>query len=60
MGGVGIDKWLHLLDEIEDWAKYMRCQAVEMFCRKGFIKKLQENNYKQIYVVLGKKIETQH
>tara|TARA_R100001443_G_scaffold95249_1_gene101686 strand:+ start:644 stop:1069 length:426 start_codon:yes stop_codon:yes gene_type:complete len=60
LGGVGLDKWLHLLDEIEEWARYMRCQAVEMFCRKGFLKKLQEKDYKQIYVVLGKKIETKH
>ena len=33
---------------------------VEMFCRAGFLKKLNKNGYDVIYTVLGKELTTLH
>jgi len=38
----------------------MDCEAVEMFCRKGFKKELEGYEYKEIYTVLGKKLTSYH
>ena len=44
----------------EEWAKEMKCEALEMFCRRGFKKELEDYEYKEIYTVLGKKLTSYH
>ena len=60
LGGRGFDDWVDLIETIEEWAKEMGCNSVEMFCRKGFIKKLGSRGYGEIYTVLGKELTTLH
>ena len=60
LGGIEFKKWKHTLKIIEEWARHMDCEAVEMFCRKGFKKELQDYEYKEIYTVLGKKLTSYH
>jgi hypothetical protein len=60
LGGEEIDNWLHSISVIETWAESQDCQAMETFCRKGFIKKLEKHGYEQTYTVLGKELSTIH
>ena len=59
LGGVEFKKWKHTLKTIEEWAIEMKCEAIEMFCRRGFKKEL-DYEYKEIYTVLGKKLTSYH
>ena len=60
LGGQEIDNWLHSISVIEAWAESNDCHAMETFCRKGFIKKLEKHGYEQTYTVLGKELSTIH
>ncbi len=60
LGGKEIDNWLHSITVIEAWAEENGCHAMETFCRKGFIKKLEHYGYEQTYTVLGKELTTIH
>ena len=60
LGGSGIDAWLDYISVIESWAVEKECKAIETFCRKGFIKKLENYGYEQTYVVLGKELSSVH
>ena len=60
LGGEEIDNWLHSISVIEAWAEEKGCHAIETFCRKGFIKKLEKYGYEQTYTVLGKELTTIH
>ena len=60
LGGVGFDEWMHSISVIEAWAEEKGCHAIETFCRKGFIKKLEKYGYEQTYTVLGKELTTIH
>lgn len=60
LGGQEIDNWLHSISVIEAWAEENGCHAMETFCRKGFIKKLEHYGYEQTYTVLGKELTTRH
>tara|TARA_R100001510_G_scaffold3624_2_gene2889 strand:- start:441 stop:869 length:429 start_codon:yes stop_codon:yes gene_type:complete len=60
LGGQEIDNWLHSISVIEAWAEENECHAMETFCRKGFIKKLEHYGYEQTYTVLGKELTTIH
>ena len=60
LGGVEFKKWKHTLSTIEEWAKEMKCEALEMFCRRVFKKELEDYEYKEIYTVLGKKLTSYH
>jgi len=60
LGGEEIDNWLHSITVIEAWAEENECHAMETFCRKGFIKKLEHYGYEQTYTVLGKELTTIH
>lgn len=35
-------KWIHLFDEIQDWARSQGCAAMEIFARKGWAKVLPD------------------
>ena len=52
-GGEDIDEWIHLLSEIEDWAKRQGCRRFEIQGRKGWAKKLP-SDYKTDAVVYAK------
>lgn len=60
LGGIGIDSWIHAISTIEAWAESQGCESMETFCRKGFIKKLENYGYEQTYTVLGKDLSTIH
>lgn len=45
-------EWLHLLSEIEDWARQIGCNKVEMWARKGWARKLPA--YRMTHVLLEK------
>ena len=46
------NQWIHLLDEVEAWAAYEGCTAMEIRARKGWAKRLP--NYRLTHVVLEK------
>ncbi len=60
LGGQEIDNWLHSISVIEALAESNDGHAMETFCRKGFIKKLEKHGYEQTYTVLGKELSTIH
>ncbi len=60
LGGKDLDEWINYIDEIENWAIYNNCKAMETFCRKGFIKKLENFGYEQTYSVVGKELSRKH
>jgi len=60
LGGRGIDSWIHAISTIEAWAEAQGCESMKTFCRKGFIKKLENYGYEQTYTVLGKDLSTIH
>jgi len=60
LGGNGFDDWIDTISSIEAWAESQGCHAIETFCRKGFIKKLEHYGYEQTYTVLGKELTTIH
>ena len=45
-------EWLHLLDEIETWAREIGCGKMEMWARKGWARKLPD--YRMTHVLLEK------
>tara|TARA_R100000664_G_scaffold21567_1_gene30911 strand:+ start:40 stop:465 length:426 start_codon:yes stop_codon:yes gene_type:complete len=60
LGGEDLNEWINHIDKIEDWAIYNDCKAMETFCRKGFIKKLENFGYEQTYSVVGKELSRKH
>lgn len=53
-GGKDMDRWLHYLESIEQWAKSIGCSRSIVYGRKGWVKKLKD--YKQTAVILEKVI----
>lgn len=45
-------EWVHLIDELEDWARTQGCTRLEIWARKGWAKMLQD--YKLSHVLLEK------
>ena len=60
LGGTNFDDWMESIQVIEEWASERNCVSLETFCRKGFLRKLNNYGYKQTYVVLGKDLTTLH
>lgn len=50
--GAEAKKWVHLLSEIEAWARSEGCEKFDMIARKGWAKHLQD--YRMTHVVLEK------
>ncbi len=42
LSGLQLARWVHLLDEIEEWARNNGCELIEMSARKGFAKHLPD------------------
>lgn len=53
-GGIEQHRWLHLLNELEDWARGMGCTEVQVRGRPGWVRRLRTNGYKQRYITVGK------
>jgi hypothetical protein len=52
LGGKNMDRWLHLLSDIEAWAKAQGCETIRAYARKGWARKLRD--YKMSRVILDK------
>jgi hypothetical protein len=53
-GGSGANRWLHLLEGIENYARAEGCDCVRWIGRRGWKRKLPE--YKEIGVVMERKV----
>ena len=54
VGGTDINKWVHLMSTIEDYAKEQGCTDVELQARKGWLKVMPE--YTAERLILTKKL----
>lgn len=52
MVGVDRKKWIHLVENVEQYAKDKGCAGIEMWCRKGWQKELPD--YHMSHVLLEK------
>ena len=52
LGGVGLDKWLHKIDEIMRWGREMGCSCVQVYGRDGWVKALKNYGFKKTHVIL--------
>lgn len=50
--GRSFDEWAHLRHDIERWAKGCGCRYMEIICRPGFERKL--NDYRKTHIVMSK------
>lgn len=50
--GHSFDEWAHLRHDIEKWAKVCGCHFMEIICRPGFERKLDD--YKKTHIVMSK------
>ena len=50
--GKKVNEWVHLLDEVEDWARATGADRIETWARKGWAKHLPD--YKMTHVLLEK------
>lgn len=41
-------KWLHLLEELEDWARDNHCDLFQMFARKGWAREIPQYNLSHV------------
>lgn len=55
IGGRGLRKWLHLIEQIEAWAKDQGCDAVRIYGRKGWERVLHQR-YLQPYTVIERRL----
>lgn len=54
LGGVGMNDWLHLLDQIEAWAKANGCVRSESVCRPGWERVLKRFGWEKITITVAK------
>jgi hypothetical protein len=52
--GDGMAQWVHLIGELEAWAREQGCKIMEPFARPGWAKMLRPYGYKLAHVVLEK------
>lgn len=57
LGGEGMKDWLHLLDELEGWARRQGCTGMQLWGRPGWIKALAEYGYDRKLVIMNKDFE---
>jgi hypothetical protein len=53
-GGSGMERWLHLAGQIEDYARREGCAWVRIYGRKGWLRVL--NGYEQKHVIMDKEL----
>jgi hypothetical protein len=54
--GRQIDEWLHLMNELEDFAVKNNCRYVSFLGRKGWGKKLVDKGYHEVSVTYSKRL----
>jgi hypothetical protein len=54
LGGTGMVDWLHLLDQIEAWAKANGCVRAESVCRVGWERALKRFGWEKITITVAK------
>lgn len=54
-GGRGMKRWLHLVGQLEDYARCEGCARVRIYGRKGWLRLL--DGYEQKYVIMDKEFE---
>jgi len=55
--GKNRQKWQHLIEKLENFAKDQGCDVVELVARPGWQKIMDKYNYKKTHVFLEKRIE---
>lgn len=57
LAGAEFDEWMDMTHmNLELWAETMGCTAMEAFCRRGFVPKLEGIGYKHRYSVVHKSL----
>jgi hypothetical protein len=49
-------KWVHVMDEIANWAKSEECTHVESWARPGWERVLKQYQFKKTHVLLERKL----
>jgi len=52
--GDEMQRWLHLLPEIENWASENGCSEVQVRGRPGWVRRLKSYGYGERYIAVGK------
>jgi hypothetical protein len=55
-GGKDMDTWIHLLPEMEGYARMEGCDALRFYGRKGWVRYYRSRGYTQPWVVMEKDI----
>lgn len=43
-------EWLHLIDKLEEWAKFQGCAVLDMMARKGWAKRLPDFHMSHVFL----------
>lgn len=57
LGGKDMDSWIHLLPDLESWAKHIGCGAIDLVGRPGWSRRLKEVGFTLTDVVMEKRLE---
>ena len=55
--GKNRQRWQHLIEKIEEFAKGEGCDCMELIARPGWQKILDKHNYKKTHVILEKELK---
>lgn len=55
--GKNRQRWQHLIEKLEDFAKDQGCDLMELIARPGWQKILDKHNYKKTHVILEKELK---
>jgi len=55
--GKNRQRWQHLIEKLEDFAKDQGCDLMELIARPGWQKILDKYNYKKTHVILEKELK---
>jgi hypothetical protein len=57
VGGEGMKDWLHLLDDLEGWARKQGCTGMQLWGRPGWMRALNEYGYERKLVIMNKELK---
>ncbi len=58
LGGAGAKSWLHLIEELETYAKAEGCNSIRWMGRRGWKRKLPK--YREVGVIMERRIDGRH
>lgn len=58
LGGAGAKQWLHLIGQLEAYAKAEGCDCIRWMGRKGWMRKLPQ--YREVGVVMERRLDGRH